>query len=223
MDAYHAPFVFKHRYWIGILLFTRIIHHFLSSLLDESTHPLIVSCLMLVLLIIKIWIGEVYKNWLISFSETLFLKNLLFFSVSTYYVSNTNGDQVTLADFSVGIAFVGFLGIVLFHAYKYILKNLSVYATVISSLKTCLQHFKAKLTGRNGTTENISNKVALELNLNPSTLHTHLLREPLLDDFGSLSAQDHALHAVPSAASPSPRPVTCTVVRISNCEGNDED
>ena len=217
MDAYHAPFVFKHRYWIGILLFTRIIHHFLSSILDESIHPLIVSCLMLVLLIIKIWIGEVYKNWLINFFETLFLMNLLLFSVSTYYVSNTNGDQVALANFSVGIAFAAFSGIVLFHAYKYIFKNLRVYVTVISSLKRCLKSFKAKLI-RNASTE-----VALELNSNPSTLHTHLLREPLLDDVGSLSAQDHALHAVPSAASPSPRPVTCTVVRISRCEGSGED
>ena len=223
MDAYHAPFVFKHRYWIGILLFTRIIHHFLSSILDESIHPLIVSCLMCVLLIIKIWIGEVYKNWLISFFETSFLINLLLFSVSTYYVSNTNGDQGALANFSVGIAFVAFSGIVLFHTYKYILKNLRGYATMILSLKTCLQRFKAKLTGRNGTTENASNEVVLELNSNPSTLHTHLLREPLLDDVGSLSAQDRALHAVPSAASPSPHPVTCTVVSINRCEGSDED
>ena len=53
IDAYHASFVLKHRYWLGILLIVRIIHHILSALLDESTHLLIVSCLMCILLILK--------------------------------------------------------------------------------------------------------------------------------------------------------------------------
>ena len=207
IDAYHAPFVFKHRYWIGILLCVRIIHHLSSSLLEESSHSLIVACLMCAMLILKLLISKAYKNWLIDFLETSFFTNLLLLSVSTYYVTVTNRNQVTLANTSVSIAFITFLGIVLFHTYKYILKDLKAYPKLAVSFKTCLHHLKSKLSGSHA---NVSVQRDVD-EASPSNLQLHLLREPVLDAV-PISAQDYSPPVVPSAS----QPVTSTVVTFSN-------
>ena len=70
VDAYHALFHFKHRYWMGLLLFTRITHHLLSAMLDESTHLLIVCSLVCVLLSLKLLVRGLYKNCLVDFNTT---------------------------------------------------------------------------------------------------------------------------------------------------------
>ena len=145
IDAYHAPFVFKHQYWIGILLLVRIIHHLLSAVLEESTYILLVSTLMCAVLILKLLIGKLYKNWLISFLETSYIINLLLFSVSTNYVSNTNGDQVALANISTSIAFITFLGIVLYHTHTYFLKTIKPYVKLLTAVKNCLKRSKQKM------------------------------------------------------------------------------
>ena len=139
IDAYHGPFIPKHRYWIGVLLLTRIIHHVLSFMLDESTHLLIVSSMVCTLLILKQLLSEVYQKWLISFVETSYLINLLLFSVSTYYVSTTDRNQVAVANTSVAIAFITFIGIVLYHTHAYFLKSLNIYLKLMSVVKKYLQ------------------------------------------------------------------------------------
>ena len=207
IDAYHAPFVFKHRYWIGILLCVRIIHHLSSSLLEESSHSLIVACLMCAVLVLKLLISKAYKNWLIDFLETSFFTNLLLLSVSTYYVTVTNRNQVALANTSVSIAFITFLGIVFFHTYKYILKDLKTYPKLAASFKTCLHHLKSKLSGSRA---NVSVQRDVD-EASPSNLQLHLLREPVLDAV-PISAQDYSPPVVPSAS----QPVTSTVVTFSN-------
>ena len=209
MDAYHAPYVLKHRYWIGILLFTRIIHHFLSSILDESMHPLVVSCLMCCLLVIKILAGKLYKNWVICFLETSFIFNLLLFSVTTYYIDNTNGDQVVLASISVLIAFITFACTALYHTYKYLIKDLKAYRKLTNSLLRYLQMCRPKfmLTNRNSTTND----------LHAPTQNTCLLREPALDDITPHRDQDSPPIILPLIH----HPVTSTVVDISNALGDD--
>ena len=215
IDAYHAPYVFKHRYWIGILLFTRIIHHLLSSVLDKSMHPLIVSCLMCVLLFIKIVIGKVYRNWLIGLMETSFIFNLLLFSVSTYYVSNTDGDQVAVAYTSSVTVFISFTGIVLYHIYTYLVKNTRTHRNLGTSLKKYVHLLTQKLNIKNRENGNMSNDNENETNQLPLQERL-LLREPILDDIAPLSAQDYSPPVVPSASAiPRPSPVTSTVVCIN--------
>ena len=111
VDAYHAPFVTKHRYWMGMLLLTRIIHHFSSSLSSESAHLLIVTGLVVALLIHKLLVSKLYKNWLVDKIETSCLLNLLIFAIGSYHTKYTNGNQAALASTSVLIAFLTFCAI----------------------------------------------------------------------------------------------------------------
>ena len=207
IDAYHAPFVFKHRYWIGILLFTRIFHHLLSAVLNESTHMLIVSSIVSLLFILKLLAGKMYKNWLTGCLEVSWLINLLLFSVSTYYVNVTNGDQLAVANTSVFIAFITFLGIVLYHTHTYFLKNFEAYSKLVLALKWCFK----QLTVRCQTIPNRSN--IRETATKSRKQHTS--REPALDDIAPLLEEDYTPPA-PTVTNFSPRPVTTTVVCVDS-------
>ena len=210
IDAYHGPFVFKHRYWIGVLLLARIIHHILSSVLDESTHLLIVSSVVCALLILKQLVTKVYKNWLISFVETSYLINLLLFSVSTYYVNTTNRDQVAVANASIAIAFITFIGIVLYHTHTYFLKSLNIYLKLLSVVKKCLQVSRKKITRANSLVIN-EDTGENTTNIN-SSLHMSLLREPALDIFSPVSDSDYTPPKTSSASADSRKPTSTTVI-----------
>ena len=197
IDAYHGPFIPKHRYWIGVLLLTRIIHHVLSFMLDESTHLLIVSSVVCTLLIFKQLLTEVYRKWLISFVETSYLINLLLFSVSTYYVSTTDRDQVAVANTSVAIAFITFIGIVLYHTHAYFLKSLSIYLKLISVVKKCLQLSKKKITRANA----VATGNNTEENAAADNVSLRSLREPALDVLAPVTEQDYTPSKKSSASS----------------------
>ncbi len=40
MDAYHAPFTPKHRYWVGLLLFALIIHNLVAAMAPDTFYHL---------------------------------------------------------------------------------------------------------------------------------------------------------------------------------------
>ena len=61
-----------------------------------------------------------YENRYIDALESSFLLNLSIFSGATFYVRETNlgnASQALLSGLSVGVAFVTFLGIILFHIF----------------------------------------------------------------------------------------------------------
>ena len=213
LDAYHGPFITKYRYWIGILLLTRIIHHVLSSVLDDLTHLLIVSSLICALLILKQILTEVYQKWFIGFVETSYLINLLLFSVSTYYASTTNGDQVAVANTSVAIAFITFIGIVMYHAHTYLFKSLNSYMKVISAIQNvqCLSKFKQKKTKTNTLVANNDEVAAADQD---TSMHLSLLREPALDIIAPVSNNDYSPPAVVPASDSIKPLVSSTTVEI---------
>ena len=221
IDAYHAPFVVKYRYWMGILLLTRIIHHLLTALVEESVYLLLVSTLMCALLILNKLMGKVYKNWLIGFLETSYIINLLLFSVSTYYVTNNNGNQVALANTSTSIAFITFLAIAIFHAHTYFLKNVKLYLKLLSGIAKCVKHLKKKTTKSADSTSSTNTVESTEYatNYSVSSLNLHLLREPALDVIAPITKEDYKEYSPPPVASAPPCPVipTSTTVGLDTC------
>ena len=208
IDAYHASFVLKYRYWLGILLIVRIIHHILSALLEESTHMLVVSCLMCALLILKQLLNKVYKSWLIDLLESSFLVNLLLFATSTYYVSNINTTQVGLANTSVSIAFITFMGIVVYHCHTYFLTSFSIYRTLLLAVKNCQQTCKQRV-GRVNTINSTTQR---------DTRYTRLQqRGHDLDIIAPITAKDYSPPTpVPSISNKvKPAAVTTTTVVVT--------
>ena len=119
LDAYHAPYNDKHRYWIGLLmcircvLFLTVIY---NALEDPSVNLLSISSAVVGLLTLASLLPRtVYKNWYVGALETSFLLNLGILAVSTYHVRATGGNQAAVTFTLLSIAFATFAGIIAYH------------------------------------------------------------------------------------------------------------
>ena len=122
LDAYHAPYKRKHRYWTGLVLLVRCVLFILFATNPTTdallTNMFIVTLLVILILLVKILTGNVYKSFHVEFLELLFLLNLGFLSATLYYVGGRgDGDlnMCTVTTVSFSASFVGFIGIVIYH------------------------------------------------------------------------------------------------------------
>ena len=137
LDAYHAPYTNKHRYWTGLMLLLRFVLLLISAfpfskLGDPSINLVAIACCTTALLtIIAIFGNKVYKNWCLSLLEMSFLLNLTIVAVATLYVRpNTSGGNHNAITFtSVGIAFAIFVGVLIYHSAQQ-MKETSLYKKV---------------------------------------------------------------------------------------------
>ena len=120
LDAYHAPYKPKHRYWTGLLLFVRcalfLVFAFNISG-NDSVNLLVISSTTFGIIVGFALSGMVYKSWCLNALELSFILNLGILAVTTIYVKVSGGSQAAVAYTSVGIAFLTFVGIVTYHIY----------------------------------------------------------------------------------------------------------
>ena len=129
IDTYHTPHTAKHRYWMGILLFVRVIV-FLISTFTVSADPritllstiVIVSCLQLYKSAFMI---RVYKNCLLNTMESFVLFNIAIFTAVTWYTFDDQCNkkmeilQIAASYISVGAIVILCLLVICFHIYRY--------------------------------------------------------------------------------------------------------
>ena len=144
IKKYHAPFNPKHRYWVGLLLLARIFHYLVSAFVPDAAVLLSVICIVVGLVLLKLMITVMMKtsthnNWLVETFEITFLINLVIFTAATYYVGENGGNRNALATSSLGISFITFLGILVYHSYAYILKDTRCWGTIVQSLQRIVQ------------------------------------------------------------------------------------
>ena len=115
MDAYHAPYTPKKRYWTGLLLFARIIVYLVSAINvsgEPSINLLAISLVVTSLFIMKY---NIYKVWLIDVLETALFVNLIMFSIGKLYLLRTETDHAIIAYVSTGIAVLLLSCIIFYH------------------------------------------------------------------------------------------------------------
>ena len=126
LDAYHGPYTNKHRYWTGVMLLFRFILFLISAfpfnrLGDPSVNLLAIASATTALLTFLAMLGtRVYKNWCLSLIEISFLLNLTILAMATLYIRpSAGGRNQNAATFtSVGIAFMTFIGIIIYHSIQ---------------------------------------------------------------------------------------------------------
>ena len=120
LDPYHAPYNPQHRFWTGLLLLLRcalfLIFAFNISG-DNSINLLVISSTTSGIFVGFALLGKVYKNWYLNALELSFILNLSILATATYHVNQSGGSQAAVAYTSVGIAFLTFVGIVIYHIY----------------------------------------------------------------------------------------------------------
>ena len=125
MDAYHAPFNRKHRYWTGLLLLIRCIL-LLVSVFNQKTNVVtsnmfVVTMIIIALLVLKTCIEErIYRTRRANILENVFLLNLGLLAATSYYLDDSDGLNVCQClTASISVAFVTFFIIIVYHiSYK---------------------------------------------------------------------------------------------------------
>ena len=142
VDAYHAPFHPKHRYWVGLLLFIRIISDLVSSFTSDSKSTAVFTVCIIVagLLLLKLLANAIYSKRFIGTIETTFLMNLLVLSITTFYVMDSRNKQCAVAIISMTVSFITFLGILVYHFYQYILKDTEPFIKLRTKNKRSKHH-----------------------------------------------------------------------------------
>ena len=124
LDAYHAPYADKHRYWTGLMLLLRFVLFLISAVnvnaLGDPSVNLLAIASATVLTLPTILGSRIYKTWTLGLLETSFILNLTILAVATLYIRLTGGNQNAVTLTSVGIAFATFTGIVIYHSVQQI-------------------------------------------------------------------------------------------------------
>ena len=119
MDAYHAPYKIKHRYWTGLLLLVRCVLFLTFSfnvLGDPNINLLAITTAILVVNVPLTYL-KVYTNKYLNILELSFLCNLGILTSVTHQVQLTADSKEIVSIISVTIVFATFLLIIIFHSY----------------------------------------------------------------------------------------------------------
>ena len=121
MDAYHAPYKAKHRYWPGLLLMLRFILLLVFALNPQQDPSVKLLAVLVGTGILQMWAwvsGGVYRNWGLDALESSFALNLIILVGATSYVTHSGGNQLAVGYTSVSIAFATFIGILACHSFQ---------------------------------------------------------------------------------------------------------
>ena len=121
LDAYHAPYKNRHRYWTGLLLLLRFVLFIISAVIninspkDPSVNLLVLVIACAGLLTWTLNSGSMFKKWYNNVLESSFIFNLTVLAAASYQVRVEGGNQAAVVYTSVAVAFMTFLGIITFH------------------------------------------------------------------------------------------------------------
>ena len=183
MEAYHAPYKKHTRHWTGLLLISRLDLFLIFANDGESVNIAAVSSVSIALLAIKF---RVYEHLYNDLLESSYILNLGIFSVATFYLKEKSEDansQLILSSISVGIAFITFIGILIFHI-SLILKSSSIWKVHILPFiqKSLLLNKILRITPVTKDRNIKGDKEAAELQALPTSTEIDVdLREPLLE------------------------------------------
>ena len=178
LDTYHAPYKPKHQYWTGLLLLLRcavfLVFAFNISG-DASVNLLVISSTAFGIIGWLTISGVVYKSRYLNAIEVSFILNLGVLAVATYHVNQSGGSQVAVAYTSVGIAFLMFVGVVIYHIYMRIKSKVQYIQRGHQ-----LQHENnCHINNNTGISENLSHQPKATPTITRTEVNLHELRSPL--------------------------------------------
>ncbi len=150
LDAYHAPYKPKHRYWTGLLLLVRFAL-LLTSARNSFTNPSVnFLVIQIFVLLVQMWAwinGGIYNKWYLNVLEAFFFLNLGLLAASTHHIKfefatmelSSNETQMSIAATSstlITAAVVAFIGIVSFHIYLKIPGNEQIAKYFVAKVPT---------------------------------------------------------------------------------------
>ena len=124
LDAYYGPFKDRHHYWVGVLLVVRgVLFVFFASFfaIENNVNLLLIAITSVSIPIYTSITGRLYKKMYLTILENLTFLNLGVLGIGTLYIRLVGGNQEALVTTSVGITFLEFCGIAIFHSYRFVI------------------------------------------------------------------------------------------------------
>ena len=141
MDAYHAPYKKRYRFWTGLtllILFTLLITNTSNILVTNMFVVVLITSLLLIARLL-FRVSSIYHNSGIDRLELFFLFNLEFLSLTILYLHGVGADIAISATskfttVSIAVAFVTFFGILVYHTFLR-LKDTKAYKNIFIKLQ----------------------------------------------------------------------------------------
>ena len=128
LDAHYAPLKDKHRYWFGALYLVRAAILLISSLIPAD-HSSVVTISILASAVVLTFVGSiVYQTVVITLLNVGFFLNLILISGASLYTQIMGGESTTYAYTLIGLAFLQFIGLLLFNVFSILRRSSKVMA-----------------------------------------------------------------------------------------------
>ena len=118
LDAHYGPLKSKHRYWFGALLLVRAAILLVSALIPSNRSSSIVLCTSIISVVLTYFGQLVYRNLAVSIFDTFSFVNLAVVGVATCFITTERGHPSVSAYTLIGVAFVQFVGLVIFKVFS---------------------------------------------------------------------------------------------------------
>ena len=120
MDAYHAPYTGKSRYWTGLLLFARIVLYTVSAVNVSGEPSINLIAVIVVVTCLFVLKFNIYRKWPINILETGLYVNLILLSAGKFYaLYNGHGNHALLAYVSTSMTIIVLMCVIIYHILGY--------------------------------------------------------------------------------------------------------
>ena len=118
MDAYHAPYTPRNRYWTGLLLIARVILYTVSAVNVSGEPGINLLSVIVVVALLFILKFKLYKKWTIDLLETTIYVNLILLCTGKIYILLSNKeseDHIILESISASVVIFMFFCVLIHH------------------------------------------------------------------------------------------------------------
>ena len=118
MDAYHAPYTPRNRYWTGLLLIARVILYTVSAINVSGEPGINLLSVIVVVACLFILKFKLYKKWTINVLETAIYFDLILLCTGKFYILLSNKeteDHIILESISASIVIFMFFCVLIHH------------------------------------------------------------------------------------------------------------
>ena len=128
LDAHYGPLKDNHRYWFGALLLVRATILLLSALVPADRSSVVVFSVGISAVLVSSFELLVYRNVAVAIFNASFSINLTILCFSNLLTTITGSDFRGASNTLIGLAFIQFVGLVLFKVFSILKRNEKVIA-----------------------------------------------------------------------------------------------
>ena len=129
LDAHYGPLKDNHRYWFGALLLVRATILLLSALVPADRSSVVVLSVGISAVVVICFQLLVYRHVAVAIFNASFSVNLAFLCISNLFTTTVAGSDFRSASNTlIGLAFIQFVGLVLFKIFSILKRNEKVIA-----------------------------------------------------------------------------------------------